>query len=209
LCAEDNMQVCTPTTPAQIYHLLRRQAVRPARKPLIIMSPKSLLRHKMAVSSLDELATGRFETVIEDVNTIDKNQVKRLVLCGGKVFYDLLEKRREEEFTDVAIVRIEQLYPYPQQRVREVMAQYPNLQEVVWTQEEPKNQGAWLFIAHQIYKDVTNFNKSITVRFAGREASAAPASGSPYLHAKQQAALVIDALCIDSKDAKPEQQGEA
>ena len=209
LCAEDNMQVCTPTTPAQIYHLLRRQAVRPARKPLIIMSPKSLLRHKLAVSSLDELADGRFESVIEDIDSIDKSAVKRLVLCGGKVFYDLLEKRREDDITDVAIVRIEQLYPYPQQRVRDVMMQYPNLEEVVWTQEEPKNQGAWLFIAHQIYKDVTNFNKSITVSFAGREASAAPASGSPYLHAKQQAALVNDALCFNSKDATPEQQGEA
>ncbi len=209
LCAEDNMQVCTPTTPAQIYHLLRRQAVRPARKPLIIMSPKSLLRHKLAVSSLDELADGRFESVIEDIDNLDKNAVKRLVLCGGKVFYDLLEKRREDDITDVAIVRIEQLYPYPQQRVRDVMMQYPNLEEVVWTQEEPKNQGAWLFIAHQIYKDVTNFDKSITVSFAGREASAAPASGSPYLHAKQQAALVNDALSLASTDAKPEQQGEA
>ncbi|XID75230.1 2-oxoglutarate dehydrogenase E1 component [Alkanindiges sp. WGS2144] len=211
LCAEDNMQVCTPTTPAQIYHLLRRQAVRPARKPLIIMSPKSLLRHKLAVSSLDELANGRFQAVIEEVDNIDKNKVERLVLCGGKVYYDLLEKRREEDIDDIAIVRIEQLYPYPQERVREIMAQYPNLKQLIWAQEEPKNQGAWLFIAHQLYKDLASLDngKSIELIFAGREASAAPASGSPYLHAKQQATLVSDALGLDTRSTQPEQQGEA
>jgi 2-oxoglutarate dehydrogenase E1 component len=210
LCAEDNMQVCTPTTPAQIFHLLRRQVVRPTRKPLVIMSPKSLLRHKLAVSTLDELAKGYFETVIDDVDNLDNNAVKRVVLCGGKVYYDLLEKRREEELKDVAIVRIEQLYPYPQTRVREVLAQYPNLERVMWAQEEPQNQGAWLFIAHLIYSDVASLrpDQLIPVNYAGRPASAAPASGSPYLHAKQQATLVIDALGLDST-SKPDQQGES
>lgn len=210
LCAEDNMQVCTPTTPAQIFHLLRRQVVRPTRKPLVIMSPKSLLRHKLAVSTLDELAKGYFETVIDDVDNLDNNAVKRVVLCGGKVYYDLLEKRREAELKDVAIVRIEQLYPYPQTRVREVLAQYPNLERVMWAQEEPQNQGAWLFIAHLIYSDVASLrpDQLIPVNYAGRPASAAPASGSPYLHAKQQATLVIDALGLDST-SKPDQQGES
>ncbi|RYZ45830.1 MAG: 2-oxoglutarate dehydrogenase E1 component, partial [Sphingobacteriales bacterium] len=206
LCAEENMQVCTPTTPAQIFHVLRRQVVRPTRKPLIIMSPKSLLRHKLATSTLDELATGHFQTVINEVDALDDNAVKRVVLCGGKVYYDLLEKRRDEELTDVAIIRIEQLYPYPQTRIREVLNQYPNLEQVIWAQEEPQNQGAWLFIANQIYADVASLRPDhlIPVNYAGRPASAAPASGSPYLHAKQQATLVVDALGINT-----DQQGES
>lgn len=206
LCAEDNMQVCTPTTPAQIFHALRRQVVRPIRKPLIVMSPKSLLRHKLATSTLDELSDGRFQTVIDEIDNLDKSKVTRVVLCGGKVYYDLLEKRREEELNHVAIVRIEQLYPYPTTRVQEVLSQYTGVQQVVWAQEEPQNQGAWLFIANHIYSDVSTLRPDslLPVSYAGRPASAAPACGSPYLHAKQQASLVIDALGID-----PEQQGDA
>ena len=196
LCAEDNMQVITPTTPAQIYHAMRRQAVRPIRKPMIITSPKSLLRHKLATSTLEELATGRFQTVIDEIDQINKADVTRLVLCGGKVYYDLLEKRREQELTNTAIVRIEQLYPYPEQRIAEVFASYPNVTEIVWAQEEPKNQGAWLFIAPRLYDDVMKLGKQVRISFAGRPASAAPACGSPYLHAKQQAQLVNDALAI-------------
>lgn len=199
LCAEDNMQVMTPTTPAQIFHALRRQAIRPIRKPMIIMSPKSLLRHKLAVSNLDELASGTFQTVIDEVDNINKSDVTRLVLCGGKVYYDLVEKRREKELNNTAIVRIEQLYPYPEARLAEVLAQYPNLKELVWAQEEPKNQGAWLFIAPRLYDDVMKSGKQIRISYAGREASAAPACGSPYLHAKQQAQLVNDALAIDAE----------
>ena len=190
------MQVMTPTTPAQIFHALRRQAIRPIRKPMIIMSPKSLLRHKLAVSNLDELATGTFQTVIDEIDNINKADVTRLVLCGGKVYYDLLEKRRELELNNTAIVRIEQLYPYPEQRLAEVLASYPNVKELVWTQEEPKNQGAWLFIAPRLYDDVMKTGKQIRISYAGREASAAPACGSPYLHAKQQAQLINDALAI-------------
>lgn len=204
LCAEDNMQVITPTTPAQIFHALRRQVIRPIRKPLIVTSPKSLLRHKLATSTLDELATGTFQTVIDEVDQINKADVTRLVLCGGKVYYDLLEKRREEELSNTAIVRIEQLYPYPERRIAEVFASYPNITEVVWTQEEPKNQGAWLFIAPRLYDDVMKLGKQIRMSYAGREASAAPACGSPYLHAKQQAQLVNDALAITV-----EQSGES
>ncbi|GAB3041441.1 2-oxoglutarate dehydrogenase E1 component [Acinetobacter apis] len=196
LCAEDNMQVITPTTPAQIFHALRRQVIRPLRKPLIVMSPKSLLRHKGAVSTLDELATGQFQTVIDEVDSLNKSDVKRVVLCGGKVYYDLLEKRRAEKL-NVAIVRVEQLYPYPEKRLADVLATYPNLTHLVWCQEEPKNQGAWHFIAPQLVEGVMKSGRFIKLEFAGRAAAAAPACGSPYLHAKQQAQLVIDALAIE------------
>ena len=195
------MHVLTPTTPAQIFHALRRQAVRPIRKPMIVMSPKSLLRHKLATSTLDELANGSFQTVIDEVDQINKADVTRLVLCGGKVYYDLLEKRRELGLNHIAIVRIEQLYPYPEQRLAEVMAQYPNIQELVWAQEEPKNQGAWLFIVPRLYEDVLKSGKQIRISYAGREASAAPACGSPYLHAEQQAQLVNDALAIEAEQS--------
>ena len=147
LCAEDNMQVITPTTPAQIFHALRRQAVRPIRKPMIVMSPKSLLRHKLATSTLEELATTSFQTVIDEIDTLNKADVTRLVLCGGKVYYDLLEKRREQELNNTAIVRIEQLYPYPEKRLAEVLASYPNVKELVWCQEEPKTKGPVIYCA--------------------------------------------------------------
>ena len=201
LCAEDNMQVITPTTPAQIFHAMRRQAIRPIRKPMIITSPKSLLRHKLATSTLEELATGTFQTVIDEVDQINKADVTRLVLCGGKVYYDLLEKRRAEELNHTAVVRIEQLYPYPEQRIAEVLASYPNVKEIVWAQEEPKNQGAWLFIAPRLYDDVMKAAKQVRISYAGRPASAAPACGSPYLHAKQQAQLVNDALAIAAEQS--------
>jgi len=201
LCAEDNMQVITPTTPAQIFHALRRQAVRPIRKPMIVMSPKSLLRHKLATSTLEELATTSFQTVIDEIDTLNNADVTRLVLCGGKVYYDLLEKRREQELNNTAIVRIEQLYPYPEKRLAEVLASYPNVKELVWCQEEPKNQGAWLFIAPRLYDDVMKTGKQVRISYAGREASAAPACGSPYLHAKQQAQLINNALAIEAEQS--------
>ncbi len=195
LCAEDNMQVVTPTTPAQIFHVLRRQAVRPIRKPLIVMSPKSLLRHKLAVSNLEELANGKFETVLSEVDSQDSNKVTRLVLCGGKVYYDILEKRREAGVDDVAIVRIEQLYPFPEQRILAEIEKYPNLQEIIWTQEEPLNQGAWYYLAPELFKVVLPHpTKAKLIEPSARPASAAPATGSPKIHAEQQQALVNKAL---------------
>ena len=152
LCAEHNIQVCVPTTPAQIFHLIRRQVVRPMRKPLVVMSPKSLLRHKMAISSLDELANGAFQNVIDEVDDLDKSAVKRIVLTSGKVYYDLLEQRRLGQLDHVAIIRIEQLYPFPEQHLADVLAQYPNLELVVWCQEEPQNQGAWYCSQHHTAK---------------------------------------------------------
>lgn len=191
LCAEHNMQVCTPTTPAQIFHLLRRQMIRPYRKPLIVMSPKSLLRAKLAVSSIDELAKGEFQVIIPETDDIKPEQVKRIILCGGKVFYDLIEQRRANKQTDVAIIRIEQLYPFPTDILKAELERYKKAQQVIWCQEEPQNQGAWYSSQHHF---VACLAKGQTLEYVGREASAAPAVGSPLLHDVQQKKLVKEAL---------------
>ncbi len=197
LCAEDNMQVITPTTPAQIFHALRRQVVRPVRKPLIVMSPKSLLRHPLATSELSELASGKFETVLPEIDTIDNSKVTRLVLCGGKVYYDLLDQRRKLAQEHVAIVRIEQLYPLPEARILEEIAKYPNLEEIIWSQEEPLNQGAWYYLAPELYRIVVPApTKAKIIAPSARPAAAAPATGSPKMHAEQQKALVAQALGV-------------
>lgn len=191
LCAQQNMQVCIPSTPAQVYHMLRRQALRKMRRPLIAISPKSLLRHPLAVSSLDELINGEFKTVIGEVDTLDPKQVKRVVMCSGKVYYDLLEQRRANNQHDVAIIRIEQLYPYPHEDVQRVLANYAHVTDFVWCQEEPLNQGAWYSSKHNFEASLPETAK---LRYAGREASASPAVGYMSLHTQQQKALVNDAL---------------
>ncbi|MDE3997806.1 2-oxoglutarate dehydrogenase E1 component [Glaesserella parasuis] len=193
LCAEQNMQVCIPSTPAQVYHMLRRQAIRKMRRPLIAISPKSLLRHPLAVSTLDELINGEFKTVIGELDNLDPAQVKRVVLCSGKVYYDLLEERRQRGQSDVAIIRIEQLYPYPHEDVKKALIPYAHVTDYVWCQEEPLNQGAWYCSKH-------NFEASIpenaTLKYAGRPASASPAVGYMSLHTKQQTQLVDEALSV-------------
>ncbi|EJL85859.1 2-oxoglutarate dehydrogenase [Pantoea sp. RIT-PI-b] len=191
LCAEQNMQVCVPSTPAQVYHMLRRQALRGMRRPLIVMSPKSLLRHPLAISTLEELATGSFQPAIGEIDDLDPQQVKRVVLCSGKVYYDLLDQRRKNEQTDVAIVRIEQLYPFPHKVVQDVLKNYAHVQDFVWCQEEPLNQGAWYCSQHH-FREVVPFGASL--RYAGRPASASPAVGYMSVHQKQQQDLVNDAL---------------
>ena len=196
LCAEHNIQVCVPTTPAQIYHLLRRQVIRPLRKPLVVLTPKSLLRHKLAVSTLEDLAHGSFQTVIPEIDTLDPAKVTRLVLCSGKVYYDLLEKRRNEGREDIAIVRIEQLYPFPEDDLMEAIAPYANLQHAVWCQEEPMNQGAWYSSQHHLRRSIGNHNKSLVLEYAGRDASAAPACGYASMHAEQQEKLLKDAFTV-------------
>ena len=197
LCAEDNMQVITPTTPAQIYHALRRQAVRPIRKPLIVMSPKSLLRHKLATSQLEELANGKFETVLPEMDQQNPDNVTRMVLCGGKVYYDLLEQRRALGLDHVAIVRIEQLYPLPEQRLIAEIEKYSNLKEIVWTQEEPLNQGAWYYLAPHMFRIVVPHpTRAKVMEPVARPASAAPATGSAKLHVKQQQDLIAGGLGI-------------
>lgn len=191
LCAKDNMQVCVPSTPAQVYHMLRRQVLRNFRKPLIVMSPKSLLRHKLAVSSLDELANGRFHEVIGETDALDKSKVKRVIMCSGKVYYDLLQKRREEGKNDVALIRIEQLYPFPVKALGAELAQYPADAQLVWCQEEPRNQGAW----HQIYESLMDaVPEGRRVFYIGREESASTAAGYAKVHAVEQADLVEQAL---------------
>ncbi len=196
LCAENNMQVCTPTTPAQIYHLLRRQAIRPLRKPLVIMSPKSLLRHRKAISTLEDLANGGFQTVINDAAVQDPKKVKRLILCGGKVFYDLDDKREADKRDDVAIVRIEQLYPFPEAKLSEVIGQYRNLEHVAWCQEEPQNQGAWYCSQHHMRAVLKRHDAKLYLEYAGRPPSASPAAGYTSVHTKEQAKLVNDAFTL-------------
>jgi len=196
LCAEHNIQVCVPTTPAQIYHLLRRQVIRPLRKPLIVLTPKSLLRHKLAISTLEDLAEGSFQTVIPEVDAQDPEKVGRLVLCSGKVYYDLLEKRRAEGRDDIAIVRLEQLYPFPEDDLIEVLGPYKNLKHIVWCQEEPMNQGAWYCSQHHMRRIISGHNKALFLEYAGRDASAAPACGYASMHAEQQEKLLQDAFTV-------------
>jgi 2-oxoglutarate dehydrogenase E1 component len=191
MCSGHNIQVCAPTTPAQAFHMLRRQMLRPFRRPLIVMSPKSLLRHKRATSSLDELSSGEFRPVIGDIDAQDREKISRLIMCSGKVYYDLLEKRREAGLDHIAIIRIEQLYPFPWRRLRRELAHYPNISEYYWCQEEPENQGAWYATRHKLQEVIGEDNR---LYYTGREGLPAPAVGYPGLHAQQQAALVADAL---------------
>lgn len=193
LCAEQNMQVCIPSTPAQVYHMLRRQALRKMRRPLVAISPKSLLRHPLAVSSLNELVNGEFQNVIGEVDKLDPAQVKRVVMCSGKVYYDLLEQRRQNNQTDVAIIRIEQLYPYPHDDVKKALEPYAHVTDFVWCQEEPLNQGAWYCSKHNFEASIADNAK---LKYAGRPASASPAVGYMSLHTQQQKQLVSDALTI-------------
>ncbi|SKA59248.1 2-oxoglutarate dehydrogenase E1 component [Enterovibrio nigricans] len=194
LCAEQNMQVIVPSTPAQVYHMIRRQVFRPMRRPLVVMSPKSLLRHPLCTSTLDDLANGNFLPAIGEVDELDPKAVKRVVMCSGKVYFDLLEARRKEEIKDVAIVRIEQLYPFPKEDVQAAISEYVNAKDFVWCQEEPQNQGAW-------YSSQHNFRLAIpadaTLSYAGRAASASPAVGYMSVHLKQQKALIEDALTLN------------
>jgi 2-oxoglutarate dehydrogenase E1 component len=191
LCAEHNMQVCVPSNAAQIFHLLRRQMLRPFRKPLIVMTPKSLLRKKEAASPIQELANGSFQTVIPDTTTVDEKGVKRIIACSGKVYYDLATKRIEMQRNDVAIIRVEQLYPFPHKQFQEQMRRYPGATEVVWCQEEPQNQGAWYQTAHYFRENMRDDQK---LYYAGRPASASPAGGYMARHNARQKALVEQAF---------------
>ncbi|GHT91724.1 2-oxoglutarate dehydrogenase subunit E1 [Betaproteobacteria bacterium] len=193
LCAEMNMEVCVPTTPSQIFHLLRRQALRKQRKPLIVMTPKSLLRHKDAISTLDELANGGFHRVVGEVDALDAKKVTRVVLCSGKIYYDLLAARREQKLNHIAIVRIEQLYPFPEASFAAELAKYPKAKEIVWCQEEPRNQGAWYWFASRqhLLRPVDSEQNLLLV---ARPASASPAVGYLAKHNAQTKALIESAL---------------
>ena len=198
LCAKENMLVCVPSTPAQAFHMLRRQMHLTTRKPLVVMSPKSLLRHKLAVSSLEDLANGQFQTVIADSNAADAAAVKRVVLCSGKVYYDLLEDARSRNQDDIALVRVEQLYPFPRAAVKAELAKYPNAIDVVWCQEEPMNQGAWYQIRHHLQAVVG----SLGLHYAGRQGSPSPAVGHMADHLAELKQLLADALVNAFDDNK-------
>lgn len=191
LCAQENMQVCVPTTPAQMFHVLRREIIRAYRKPLIIMSPKSMLRRKVSFSALEDLATGTYKVVIGETDSLDPAGVRRVVLCSGKVYYDILEQRRENNQEDVAIIRLEQLYPFPKEALKRELSWYLNAEEVIWAQEEPMNQGAWYAIQHDI-RECMFPHQSLS--YAGRLRSAAPSGGHHQRHVERQRRLVEAAL---------------
>ncbi|MGH8462306.1 MAG: 2-oxoglutarate dehydrogenase E1 component [Stenotrophobium sp.] len=191
LCAENNQQVCVPSTPAQMFHMLRRQMKRSLRLPLIVMTPKSLLRHPLSVSSLDDLTQGCFQPVIPEAETIDAKKVKRIVFCSGKVYFDLTQARQKDQLNTVALVRIEQLYPFPREDYEAVLAQYPNAAEVLWCQEEPENQGAWYQVKHRLKAYLGHRHK---LMYSTRKGAATTASGYLKVHQKEQADVVQQAL---------------
>jgi 2-oxoglutarate dehydrogenase E1 component len=197
LCAELNMRVWVPTTPAQFFHLLRDQIKRRFRRPLIVMTPKSLLRHRLSNSSLEALTDGALAVVLPEIDALEAARVRRVVLCSGKVFFDLLAARRERGVADVAILRVEQLYPFPRRRLRELLDQYTNAQEIVWCQEDPRNQGAWYQIQHHL-RALKHGDQSLG--YAGRPPSASPACGYPRLHQAQQQTLIDTALAARPVD---------
>ncbi|HVO37904.1 MAG TPA: 2-oxoglutarate dehydrogenase E1 component, partial [Spirochaetia bacterium] len=197
LCARENIQVCNCTTPAQYFHLLRRQVKRSFRKPLIVMTPKSLLRHPRAVSPLRDLSRGGFTEVIDD--TVPAAKVKRLVLCSGKLFYDLLKAREEAKDTQSAIVRVEQLYPFPAEMLAGIMDKYRGAREKIWAQEEPRNRGAWLFMQERFAREFPGTQ----ITYAGREESASPATGSHHRHEREQQELIQAALGLPAAAVSP------
>jgi 2-oxoglutarate dehydrogenase E1 component len=195
LCAENNMQVCYPTTPAQYFHLLRRQVRQETARPLIVMTPKSLLRLPAAVSSVEELTRGGFRPVIDDAEVQNREAVARVVLCSGKVFYDLAAARKKSGDERVAIVRLEQFYPFPEAALREIFGSYPAATQVVWAQEEAKNMGGWAFVEPRLARMLP---EGVRPFYVGRAASASPATGSYAIHELEQRRLVDDALTADA-----------
>src|SRR5690606_8697751 len=190
LCALDNMLVCAPTTPAQAFHMIRRQMRMGTRKPLVVMTPKSLLRHKLAVSTLDELSGGGFQRLVPDTAAKAKKP-RRVVLCSGKVYYDLFEEAQKQSLDDVALVRVEQLYPFPREELAAELSRFGKVRDVVWCQEEPQNQGPWFQIRHHL---VACLQDGQSLHYAGRARSPSPACGHYSDHVLEQAQLVADAL---------------
>ena len=187
LCANYNIQVCAPTTPSQMFHMIRRQMLRPYRKPLIVMTPKSLLRHKLSVSSLSDLTDGEFQPVIGEIDKVTNTKVNRIVICSGKVYFDLLEYRREHKLNETVVIRIEQLYPFSRTALSKELKKYKNANEIIWCQEEPLNQGPWYQIQHQLRQTINSKQRLV---YVGRLASASPAAGYLKVHNVQQQSLV-------------------
>jgi 2-oxoglutarate dehydrogenase E1 component len=198
LCAEQNWQICIPTTPAQIFHLLRRQMLRKLRKPLVVITPKSLLRHKDAVSTLHEMANGAFHTVVGEEDKLDPKKVTRVVLCAGKIYYELVAYRREQKIMNTAVIRLEQLYPFPEDALNNELKKWPKLKEVVWCQEEPRNQGMWYwFVSRQhLAKAIDAIESTQELFLVSRPASASPAVGYYTKHNAQQKAVIEGAFGV-------------
>jgi 2-oxoglutarate dehydrogenase E1 component len=194
LCADYNMQICIPSTPSQMFHVLRRQMLRPYRKPLIVISPKSLLRHKESISSLDDLVNGEFKVLIPEADESKASKAKRVVFCSGKIYFELNAIRNDKSLDHIAIVRLEQLYPFPHDAFKEQIELYKNAKEIVWCQEEPGNQGAWHRIQHYIERHLLKGQK---LTYALRASSASPAGGYSALHAKRQNAVLNAALGLN------------
>jgi 2-oxoglutarate dehydrogenase E1 component len=197
LCAENNMQVCNCTTPAQYFHLLRRQMYgghdrRGMRKPLVLFTPKSLLRHPKAVSTLADFTNAGFREILGDAGPMDPDRVTRIAMCSGKVYYDLLAAREQQNANHVAILRLEQLYPFAEEQVKDMLLRYPVTAEVTWVQEEPRNMGPWRFIREQIQPILSATGRDLM--YVGRPESASPASGSGKRHQQEQAQIVAEAL---------------
>jgi 2-oxoglutarate dehydrogenase E1 component len=214
LCAENNLQVCYPTTPAQYFHLLRRQVRQEIVRPLVVMTPKSLLRLPAASSTIDELATGGFQPVIDDDSVKDRNAVIRIVLCSGKVFYDIDAARNADTpvrsdgkavGSDVALLRLEQFYPFPGDALKKIFASYPNAAQFIWAQEEPQNMGGWTFVQNRINALLPT---DVEVKFVGRTPSASPATGSYAIHDLEQKKLVDEALNVAAEEISPASEPE-
>ncbi len=193
LCAEENMQVCMPSSPAQMFHMLRRQMLRPYRKPLIVMTPKNILRDPNASSDISEFTSGEFSNVIDEVDDLKPAEVNKIILCAGKLYYELLRARREQKIANAAIVRIEQLYPFPLEEIKQIINKYMGAREIVWAQEEPRNQGAWFYMQSRRHLKAC-LREDHQLRYAGRTYSASPAAGSLHIHREQQHVLIEDAL---------------
>ena len=201
LCADGNIEVCVPSTPAQIFHLLRRQAIRKMRRPLVVISPKSLLRNPVVTSTVEDLTEGKFKCVIDD-ELNSKKDVTRVVMCSGKIYYDLLQKRNEDKIKDTSLVRIEQLYSFPYDDLESILSSYPNLNKFIWCQEEPANQGAWFSHRHRLQRVLDRLEQKHEINLVSRPAAAAPAVGLMKLHLKQQEEIVLKALNIGPQGEK-------
>ncbi|MBK4764983.1 MAG: 2-oxoglutarate dehydrogenase E1 component [Pantoea sp. Brub] len=195
LCAENNMQICIPSTPAQVYHMLVRQALSKVRKPLIVMSPKSLLRHPLSSSNLEEIVNGQFQSVIGEIKNVNPKYIKKIIMCSGKVFFDLFIQRNKKQKNDVIIIRIEQLYPFPYQAIKKILKSYFHVKDFIWCQEEPLNQGAWYYIQYHVRKVIP---ADATLKHVSRPESASPAVGYTSLHQQQQQNLINEALVLIS-----------
>jgi 2-oxoglutarate dehydrogenase E1 component len=192
LCAENNLQVCNPSTPAQYFHLLRRQVKQTIVRPLVVMTPKSLLRLPAAASAVADLTTGGFQAVIDDASLTEKSAAQRIVLCSGKVFYDLEEARAKKGSKNIPLVRLEQFYPFPAARLKEIFSSYSGVNEILWCQEEPQNMGGWTFLAPRL-SEIIGDKKLV---YAGRAASASPATGSYAIHGFEQDKFIGEALAL-------------